>query len=370
MSATFTTPKKIITGCGSFQQCADEVKSFSDKCLLVTGAKSMQRAGVVSQLMGQLRERGVETVHFAGITSEPTVEMVDEGRAILRENGCGVVVGLGGGSAMDAAKAIAGLANMDEPTRSFHEGAQIEREGIPFIAVPTTSGTGAEVTMNAVISDPERRIKKSIRHPSFIARVAIVDAELTVSCPPRVTAAAGLDALTQAMESFTSIHATPLTEALSARAIQLIAPNLERAYRDGKDIAAREGMSYGSLMAGMALANARLGVVHGLAHPLGVRYGIPHGLVCGVLLPQALKLNKPHIPEKYETICDLVGKDAIQFVEELLSRLDMPRDLKQFNIPQEDFGAIIEESMPSGSLKANPKKITEEDLLTILKAVV
>jgi alcohol dehydrogenase len=329
----------------------------------------MQRAGITDRVVALLRREGVETTVFAGIAGEPTVDHVDSGRKVCRENQCDLVVGMGGGSGIDAAKVIAGLAFEQEPTEIYHSGKEIAGRGLPFVAIPTTAGTGSEVTPNSVISNPRTFEKKSIRSSLFLARVAIVDPELTLSVPPTVTGHTGMDALTQAIESYISIYATPITEALSLEAAWLIARSLLIAYRQGANLGARTDMAYGSLMAGMALANARLGVVHGIAHPLGVRYHIPHGLVCAVLLPRAMRLNAEAAKEKFGRLAQVFGKEPIAFVEELSEALSLPKTLRAYKVKAADFPAIVRESMPSGSLKANPKKVTEGDVEMILRGV-
>ncbi|MEW6358056.1 MAG: iron-containing alcohol dehydrogenase [Planctomycetota bacterium] len=368
--ATFITAPKIITGAGTLADCGKEAAMFGRSCLLVTGRGALRRAGVTDRLVDLLAEHGVAAHVYDGVSGEPTLDMVDEGRKLVHDLKIHFVIGAGGGSAMDAGKVVAGLAHEDAPCAEFHQGREVEKPGIPFIAIPTTSGTGSEVTKNGVITDPTAKVKQSIRHDSFMAKLVIVDPELTLSAPRDITAHTGMDALTQAIESYTSIHATPLTDALSFEAVALICRSLAAACEDGDDIAARSDMAYGSLMAGMALANARLGAVHGLAHPLGVRYGIPHGLVCGVLLPRVMRLNSEAAKEKYAKIARMVNKDAIAFVEELSEKVGLPKDLSKYNVPRDDFDAIIAESMPSGSLKANPKPVTEDDLRVILEEVI
>jgi alcohol dehydrogenase class IV len=299
-----------------------------------------------------------------------------------------VVVGVGGGSALDTAKVIAGLAKELPPTREYHSGLRQAQPalsqlkvgrasgsttsrapGLPLITVPTTSGTGAEVTPNAVITDREMRTKKSIRDDSFLARVAVVDPELTVPLPPSVTAQSGLDAFVQAVESYTSKYAWPLTEGMSLRSAELVAAHIRRAYRDGQDREARTAMSASSLLAGIALANARLGIVHGLAHPLGVRLGLPHGLLCGVLLPLAIELNREVADERYEALGRVIGMDVADFTRSLLREFGVPLDLRASGLGQSDFAEIVAEAMDSGSTKANPKQVTEADILRILKAL-
>lgn len=369
MAETFITAGKIITGCKSIDVVGKECVQFGKHCLLVTGARSMKRAGITDHVIDLLKKEGVETTLFSGIANEPTVDDVDTGRKLLQEHSCDVVIGLGGGSAIDTAKAIAGLAFETEPTEIFLEGKEITNKGLPFVAIPTTAGTGSEVTPNSVIIHPRKVEKKSIRSSLFLARVVIVDPELTYSMPRTLTAHTGMDALTQAIESFISIHATPITEALSVEAFRLIARSLVIAYQNGADRMAREDMAYGSLMAGMALANARLGVVHGIAHPIGARYHLPHGLVCGVLLPHAMRLNAEAAKEKFDALSSMLGKNVITFVENLVDTLGIPKTLAACRIEPTDFPAIIKESMPSGSLKANPKKVTEADVEKILREI-
>jgi len=366
---SFTTAREIVAGAGSLGCVGQRAAGLGSRALVVTGRSAMRESGATGRVLHLLGRAGVEGVVFDQVEHDPDVTTVDAGRAACREGRCHVVVGLGGGSALDAAKAIAGLAGETAPTADFQQGKAIGQPALPIIAIPTTSGTGAEVTKNAVLSDRSRRLKKSIRAESLMPAVAIVDPELTVSCPPRVTAAAGMDALVQAIESFTSVHATPLTEALSFEAARRLVGSLAAAWEDGSDLAAREDCAYGSLMAGMALANARLGAVHGIAHPLGARYGLEHGVACALLMPHVMRLNRDHVGDKYARLSALAGRDIVAFVEGLVERFGLRRALDAVTIPREDFAAIAKESMPSGSLKANPRKFTEDDVVAVLEAL-
>ena len=367
---SFRTAGEIVTGNGSLSSLGERAAALGSKALLVTGRSAMRKAGVTDRALVSLEEAGVAAVAFERVEHDPDVATVDAGREVRRREGCDVVIGLGGGSAIDAAKAIAGLANEEAPTREFHQGRPIAAPAIPLIAIPTTSGTGAEVTKNAVLSDRELKVKKSIRAEAMMPAVAIVDPELTLTCPPRVTAASGMDALVQAIEAFTSIHATAITDALAFDAACRLARWLPVAYEDGSNLEAREHCAMGSLMAGMALANSRLGAVHGIAHPLGARYGLEHGVVCGLLMPHVMKLNRPFVGDKYERLSAAVGEDIVGLVERLVERFGLKKALEGVVIPREDFPAIVAESMPSGSLKANAKKITEGDVEAILTAFV
>jgi alcohol dehydrogenase class IV len=383
MSPVFSTVPRIHFGWGLAAELGPLVTEWGRRALLVTGRQALRQAGITERLVAGLRAAGVEVALFEEVEPEPDVTTCDRGRRLCREEAVEVVVGVGGGSVLDVAKVIAGLAKELWPTREYHSGLRqvppalgapkggraSTEAGLPLITVPTTSGTGAEVTPNAVITDRETRTKKSIRHDSFLARVAVVDPELTVPLPPSVTAHSGLDAFVQAVESYSSKYAWPLTEGLSLRSAGLIATCLRQAYHEGRDRDARTAMSAGSLLAGIALANARLGIVHGLAHPLGVRLGLPHGLLCGVLLPFAIELNREAAREKYEVLARVTGMDVAEFTRSLLREFGIPMDLRGAGLHRSDFADIVAEAMDSGSTKANPKQVSEADIIHILEAL-
>ena len=370
MFHTMLTPSRLITGAGSLNALGDAAAALGRRALVVTGRSALRASGTTERIVATLDAAGITTTLFEGVEPEPACRTVDRVRACLRDGKCNVVIGVGGGSVMDAAKVTAGLAGEDAPTVAFWEGRKVARPGVPFIAVPTTSGTGAEATKNGVISNPDVPAKKSIRDDAFLAKCVVLDPELTLPCPGDVTAAAGMDALVQAVESFTSIHASPVTDAWSFAAARLLKDSVVAAYRDGSDLAARTDAAYGSLLAGLALANARLGMVHGLAHPLGARYHIPHGLVCAVLMPPVMRFNREACPEKYARLDHLMKGDCIAFVEGLLARLDLPTDLKHFNVDPAAIPTLVAESLPSGSLKANPRDATPEACAEVLRSIL
>jgi alcohol dehydrogenase class IV len=369
MSSVFTTVPRIHFGWGVAEQLGPIVADWGRRALLVTGRQALRQAGITDRLLAGLRSAGVEVVLFEEVEPEPDVTTCDYGRQLCRDEAVEVVIGVGGGSVMDAAKVIAGLARELPPTREYHRGRAPTQPGLPLVTVPTTSGTGAEVTPNAVINDQEKHTKKSIRHDSFLARVAVVDPELTVPLPPSVTAHSGLDAFVQAVESYTSKYAWPLTEGMSLRSAELTATHIRQAYHDGRDRTARTAMSASSLLSGIALANARLGIAHGLAHPLGVRLGLPHGLLCGVLLPFAIELNREAARERYEALAGVIGSDAAEFTRSLLRDFGLPLDLRASGLRESDFPGIVAEAMEAGSTKANPKQVTEADIIHILRAL-
>jgi alcohol dehydrogenase class IV len=368
----FYLPTELMTGVGCFAQLGETVQRYGNRVLLVCGVHAMRRTGVLHRAQEILTQVGIAVTVYDRVVGEPTLPAVEEGREMARQQEVEVVIGLGGGSALDAAKAIAGLYFEEGEVAEYHSGRALKGPTLPFVAVPTTAGTGAEVTKNAVLIDPSSRQKKSIRSDQWFARVALVDPELTQTMPPSVTASTGADALCQAIESFVSIGAQPASDALAIEAVRLIGRSLVRAYEDGGDISARADVHYGSLLAGMALANARLGGVHGIAHPVGGHYGVPHGVVCGLLLPYVMEYNLEYAAVKYAGIARALGQEgtasqAVQAVWDLVSQIDIPRHLEPLGVREQDFPVLIEESLPSGSLKSNPRPLEAGDVRCILE---
>jgi len=364
--STFRAPGRFVFGVGAVETLGDHARRFGERAVLVTGRKAMADAGVTGRALDVLKKAGIEAALFDEVEPEPDVTTVDRLRQVVREHAPDVLIGLGGGSAIDAAKVAAALAHHDEPTRAFHQGAEVTQPVLPNIAVPSTSGTGSEMTNNGVISDHERRHKASIRDESMVPAVALVDPEITVSCSPEVTAISGVDAFVQAVESYVSRHATPLTDAVALRAVEELIKALPTVVAQGKNLDLRTAAAWGSAMAGLALTNARLGIVHGMAHPIGVRYGVPHGLVCGVLLPAALEFNREAVPEKFERLRQVLGGDPVGYAQGLLVACGLPMHLKQYGLEPDTFDAMAEESLPSGSTKANPRDVTKDNIVAML----
>ncbi len=355
-------------GRGTVNALEPEAAARGSRALLVTGRKALREAGITERLISLLQAGSLEVELFEEVPPEPDLATVDAARERAREGGCDILVEAGGGSVMDVGKVAAALAREEAPAAQFHRGREIARRGLPHIAIATTAGTGAEVTRNGVITDPETHVKKSIRHDGVMPTVSITDPELTLTCPPSVTAASGMDALVQAIESFFSVHAIATTEALSLGAVRLAVSNLPAAFHDGQDIAARSAMSEASYMAGLALGSARLGAVHGLAHPVGLCYGLPHGVVCAVLMPPVLETNERTVPEKHERLREAMGGDPLDVLRGLLGELDLPRSLGPY--PDADWeGRIIDYAVSSGSGKANPTPVDEDYVRDVLRAV-
>jgi alcohol dehydrogenase class IV len=365
----FRAPGKFLFGAGALASIGKEAARLGRRVVLVTGRRAMAEAGTTRRCLDLLAAAGVEGGLFDEVEPEPDVRTVDVCRLAIHQHRADVVIGLGGGSAIDAAKVAAGLANETEPTRAFHQGRKIERKGLPIIAIPSTSGTGSEMTNNGVISDHERASKVSIRDESLIPAVALVDPEVTVSSPPRVTATSGVDAMVQAIESYLSRFATPLTKAISLEAAGELAWALPGVVTRGGDIALRTAAAWGSTMAGLSLSNARLGVIHGMAHPVGVRFKVPHGLVCGVLLPAALEFNRPAATAQYAALERLFGKDPATYARDLLAACGLPARLTEYGLAPEAFDVIAEESLLSGSTKANPRPVAKSDIIAMLREI-
>jgi alcohol dehydrogenase class IV len=377
----FYLPTEVMTGCGCVAEIGNQAAQYGKRAMLVCGARSLRDSGRLDQALAHLHQAGVETIVYDAVSGEPTLNVIQAGIDLARAKDVQVLLGIGGGSAMDAAKAIAGLYTHPGTVHEYHRKERtVNSGGLPWIAVPTTAGTGAEVTKNAVLLDPENQIKFSLRHDGWFASAALVDPEMTLSIPSDVTAASGSDALTQAIESYTSIGASPITDGLAVEAITRVARSLKNAVEDGNNLPARADMLYGSMLAGAAMANARLGGVHGIAHPLGARYGIPHGLVCGLLLPYTMAYNVAYTEEKYARIAQLLGIDtralevqtaaqkAVQRVSELLIDVGIPQRMEPLGVKREDLALIVEGSLPSGSLRHNPRPLSAEDIETILIA--
>jgi len=376
----FYLPTRVITGLGCFSQMPEIVRAYGgQKALLVCGRTALRRSGTLDRAMNDLQKAGVQTILYDAVHGEPTLDIVQAAVDLARHEQVEVVIGIGGGSAMDVGKATAVLYTQTGTARDHHRGRPINKPGLPFVSVPTTAGTGAEVTNNAVLTDPEHGAKKSLRGVHLFAAAALVDPELTVSMPPEITASSGADALCQAIESFVAIGAQPPSDALAGQAITLTGRSLARAYERGSDINARADMLYGSLLAGMAMTNTRLGGAHGLAHPLGYRYHIPHGIVCGLLLPYVMEYSLEYAPHKYARVARLLQIDtqgmspreaaqqAAGAVRLIINKIGIPGHLSAFGAKKEDFADVIAKALPSANLKNNPKPLGADDLQVILE---
>jgi len=371
---TFMVPRKIISGAGSLERLGAESAALGAHALLVTGCGALRRARAEQAAIELLRAAGLEVTQHTGVTPEPTVGQADEARDLGRSHGCDLVVGLGGGSALDVAKAAAGMMHHDASVTAVQRGEQQARPGVPFVAVPTTAGTGSEITRNAVLTDPDRQVKASARSDHWIAAVAIVDPALLLTLPPHITAASGMDAFTHATESFLSTGATAVTEALALRSMQLLAAALPVAYANGKDLGARSDCAIGSLTAALAFANSGLGAVHGLAPAIGVLHDVSHGDACTIMLPHVLRFNHEAVGDKLDELGAALGITArpagdrvVATVTSMSEQLGLPQRLRDVGVTDDGLERIADDTVGSSSLKYNPRKASREDLLAILR---
>jgi alcohol dehydrogenase class IV len=350
------------------------------RALVVTGLTAPR----ASRLLNELTSQRVESVTFP-VSGEPTTTAIREAVECAKKAGCDLVIGLGGGSALDAGKAAAALlANGGDPEDYLEvigKGRQLTRPSTPYVAIPTTAGTGSEVTRNAVLASPKHQVKVSMRSSFMLPRLALVDPELTYDLPPETTASTGLDALTQLIEPFTSSRANPITDAFCCEGICRVARSLARAFEHGDDVAAREDMALASLFGGLALANAGLGIVHGIAGPIGGRFSAPHGALCARLLPYAMEVNvtalekrlpKSEALQRYDEIArKLTGsehsraRDGVAWVKEICESLRIP-SLRAYGISSEHFPELIESAARASSTKGNPVELTRDEMEQIL----
>jgi alcohol dehydrogenase class IV len=380
MNFEFATATRIIFGAGTLREVGPLAANMGAKALVVTGSTAARARPLLDILAAQ----GIDYDTFS-VAVEPTTEVAREGTQAARGGGCDFVVGFGGGSVLDTGKAIAALlTNGGDPLDYLEvigKGQPLTQPAAPYIAIPTTAGTGAEVTRNAVLASPEHRVKVSLRSPLILPAVALVDPELTHSVPPAVTATTGLDALTQVLEPYVSSRANPLTDALCREGLQRAARSLRRAYQHGDDAAAREDMALVSMFGGLALANAGLGAVHGFAGPFGGMFHAPHGGICASFLPHVMAANVELLSEnqpesdvlrRYDEVARLLtgddsatAGDGVAWVQDLSASLQVP-SLSSYGLTEADFPALIEKAAAASSMRGNPVKLTAEQMRDIL----
>jgi len=383
MSFEFTAPARIIFGEGKLGDAARLAASMGSRALVVEG-----RSGRAEPLVLALREQRISTTTLR-VASEPTVSLVELGTAHARRERCDVVIALGGGSVIDAGKAIAALITNEAPLRDYLEvigkGRPLTNRSAPLIAIPTTAGTGAEVTRNAVLMAEAERVKVSLRSALMLPAVALIDPELTYSLPPAITASTGLDALTQCIEPFVSPNANPLSDAVAREGIRRAAGALRRVFRDAADVDARRDMAVASLCGGLALANAKLGAVHGFAAPLGGMFPIPHGVACARLLPSVAEMNvralRARAPsssalDRYDEVARIVtgnhaarAEDAAAWLEALVEELAVPR-LTTYGVTSEDIARVVAAARQASSMQGNPIVLTDDELAEALRVAI
>jgi alcohol dehydrogenase class IV len=380
----FATAGRIVFGWDRLQELPKLAAGFGSRVLLVCGSKPKR-----IQPCLQLLEQNHCRVECFQVLNEPSIDTIEAGSRKARE-GFDWVLGMGGGSVLDAAKAIAIMTRQSGEVMDYLEvighGKPFQSPGLPMVAVPTTAGTGSEVTRNAVLSSNEHKVKVSMRHPSMLPDMALVDPALTVSCPPTITAATGLDALTQLIEPFLSCKANPMTDAFCRQGIPLAAQSIRTVVEKPEDKQARTDMALASLLGGLALANAGLGAVHGIAGPFGGMFpGAPHGAICAALLPGSLEVNHRVIKDRhpdhaclqrFDELARMINGEAhasfesmLNWVVETIVKLNIP-GLGTYGFSNEHLPDLIQKSKNASSIKGNPIELTHNEIQTILQKAV
>lgn len=382
MRFEFATATRITFGEGTLQTVGKLAAGLGKHALVVTGSDSSRAVPLLTLLEAQ----SVQATVFS-VSGEPTISTAADAVQYARDAGCALVIGFGGGSAVDLGKAAAALLAHDGEPLDYVEvigrGKPLTNPSLPYIAIPTTAGTGAEVTSNAVLASPEHRVKVSLRSPLMLPRAAVVDPALTYDLPPAITAYTGMDALTQVIEPFVSNKSNPITDAFCREGMLRASRSLQTAYENGQDVGARGDMALASLLGGLALSNAKLGAVHGFAGPIGGMFDAPHGAICAVLLPHVMRTNIQSLREReprsetlhrYDEIGRLLtgdshmhAEDGVVWVETLCSTLQIPA-LRSYGIGEADLPEIVEKAANASSMQGNPIKLSPDEMQAILEA--
>lgn len=380
---SFTGAKKIVFGCGSFSGLVGQVRDLRAKKPFVAVDGNLAKLGVGDRIAEMFDREGMKAVLYDRVLPEPPLEQADEGAGLALKGKCDIVIGIGGGSAMDVAKAVAVVAAHGAEAKDFLGLNRVPGPGLPTIMVPTTAGTGSEVTFTAVFVRHDLKKKEGMNSMFMYPDLALLDPELTLSLPPQPTAASGMDALCHAIESYTSVIASPASEMFSLRAVGLIAENLRTCVHNGGNLEAREAQMLGSLYAGIGLANAGVGAAHSLSYPLGGKYGISHGVANTLMLPRIMEFNLPGALEKFADVAEMMGENtvglsvrdaamlAVEAVDALIEDCGIATGLEELGIPEEDYPEMARVAMTvARPLENNPRKVTLEDAIAIYRTAM
>ena len=379
MTSAFFIPTVNLMGAGCLKDATDSIQSQGFKKGLIVTDKILNQIGVVKQVQDLLAERDVETVVFDGTQPNPTISNVNDGLALLTDNECDFVISLGGGSPHDCAKGIALVASNGGKIADYEGVDQSAKPMMPLIAINTTAGTASEMTRFCIITDEERHIKMAIVDKHTTPLISVNDPELMLAKPASLTAATGMDALTHAVEAYVSIAATPITDAVAIKAIELIQAYLRTAVKNGEDLEAREQMAYAQFMAGMAFNNASLGYVHAMAHQLGGFYDLPHGVCNAILLPHVQRYNAQVCPERLRDVAKAMGVDvegmsaeqgaaaAIDTIVTLAKDVGIPAGIKELGAKLEDIPTLADNALKDACGFTNPKQATHEEISKIFE---
>ncbi|MCG9581045.1 L-threonine dehydrogenase [Vibrio tubiashii] len=382
MTSAFFIPTVNLMGAGCLKDAADSIQSQGFKKGLIVTDKILSQIGMVKQVQDMLSERDVETVVFDGTQPNPTISNVNDGLSLLADNECDFVISLGGGSPHDCAKGIALVASNGGKIGDYEGVDQSAKPMLPLIAINTTAGTASEMTRFCIITDEERHIKMAIVDKHTTPLISVNDPELMLAKPASLTAATGMDALTHAVEAYVSIAATPITDAVAIKAIELIQAHLRKAVENGDDIEAREQMAYAQFMAGMAFNNASLGYVHAMAHQLGGFYDLPHGVCNAILLPHVQRYNAQVCPERLRDVAKAMGVEveglnaeqgaeaAIDAIVALAKDVGIPAGIQELGAKSEDIPVLADNALKDACGFTNPKQATHEEISAIFEAAM
>lgn len=377
---TYHVPTQIEFGNGIIAKLPEYVRSLKASRAIVVGDPGIERAGLVDKIKTILMSDGIDTISFTDVESDPATRSVDEGTALGKAHQADIVIGVGGGSALDTAKAIGLMLTNTGNIRDYVGIDIVPLAGAPVIAVPTTAGTGSELTIWSVLSDKVQKVKISVGSSLNCAKIALLDPELTLSLPSGLTATTGMDALTHALESYVNTATQPISEAMSEQAMTLIAKSLRAAVNDGNNLEARGDMLLASTIAAMAFNNTRLGLVHAFAMPLGAKFGIPHGLVNAIMLPEVMRFNHLSNAKKFARIAEIFGEDvsnlsveeaalrSVDAINKLKADVGINAKLSNFGVTPDHFDEIVNEALQSGNVPVNPRQPTHDDMRSLLQA--
>jgi alcohol dehydrogenase class IV len=379
---TFLVPPVIITGSGSSERVGEECKKFGCKKALIVTDQVLSKLGTVESIKKALSENKIQFAIYDKIAKEPTVDYVKEGLEAYRANGCDFLLAVGGGSAIDTAKAISVMVTNPGSIEDYKGLDKIPKKGVPLVAIPTTAGTGSEATVVTIITDTKTNVKMLIISPFLLPQVAIVDPLLTLSCPRELTAAVGIDALTHAVEAYVSIKAQPMTDIFCLSAIELISGNLRQAWANGNNVEAREKTMLGALQAGIAFSNSSVALVHGMSRPIGAYFHVPHGASNAALLGVVTEFSLIGNPTRYADIAKAMGENirglsdleaarlAAKAIKTLIKDIQIP-SLRELGVDEEKLNKLApkmaEDAIASGSPGNNPRQATKEEIVELYK---
>ncbi|WP_114413753.1 iron-containing alcohol dehydrogenase [Marinomonas foliarum] len=374
----FFFPTTLKSGYGLAKQAGELLKPFVKEKLLVVTDKGLLDSGTLNGFFESLDVAGLKYDLYQDVQPNPSSTVIDDAVAFLKSSNCDAIIGIGGGSSIDAAKAVAAMATNPGSILDYEGFDKLINDPMPLFAIPTTSGTGSECTASTVVTNPENHFKTAIISPRLFPKIAILDAELTMKLPPAITASTGMDALTHAIESYVSKMANPISRALAIEAIKMISQNITKSYFVGSDVSARENMLVASFLAGVAFSLSKLGNVHAISHTFGGIFNIPHGVANAALLPYVLKFNMPACPGLFKEIAVAMGENvdglddhsagckAIDAVVRLNTAMDVPANVKELGVELGKLPQMVQDSMRSGNVLINPRLTKASDIEQII----